>query len=230
MTTTNETWRLSERHGALLRAGGPESTRRNPATADAVASAFATSTIEDVDATVAAAVEAFKDPAWRDNPAARSGALLAWADAIEAHADDLASILTSETGKTLFESGIEVGAAARMARHFAAEATRVTGSAAVMGPNVHSVVLREPVGVVAAITPRISAPSDDRISAEPNRLRMPISGKPQSRQARKAACARSMAAVMAAPSAPSSSALMVSTFSCRMSANICSSCALCLTA
>lgn len=146
-------WTLEERHALLAVATGDSFERIDPATAGVVVSRFPTSTDAEVDGAVEAVALAAARRSWKDDPAARSAALLRWAELIESHADELATLLTREVGKNLFESQIEVGAATRMARHFAAQAVAVTGKAAVVAPDCHSVVLREPLGVVAIIVP-----------------------------------------------------------------------------
>ena len=87
-------------------------------------------------------------------PAERAGLLRRWHDLILANREDLAQICTAESGKPLAESRAEVGFAASFLDWFAAEAQRVYGD--VIPPLVAGkrlVVVKRPVGVVAAITP-----------------------------------------------------------------------------
>ncbi|WP_237477426.1 NAD-dependent succinate-semialdehyde dehydrogenase [Lichenibacterium dinghuense] len=104
-------------------------------------------------AAVAAAEAAW--PAWRALPAPRrADLLLAWHGAMLAAADDLALIMTLEQGKPLAEARGEVAYGAGFVRWFAEEVRRISGSS-VPAPTADRriLVLKEPVGVSAAITP-----------------------------------------------------------------------------
>jgi succinate-semialdehyde dehydrogenase/glutarate-semialdehyde dehydrogenase len=94
-------------------------------------------------------------PAWRALTAKqRSAALKAWHALILAHAEDLAVLLTCEQGKPLAESRGEVAYGASFVEWFAEEAKRAYGDIipeTVAGRRL--LVLRQPVGVAAAITP-----------------------------------------------------------------------------
>lgn len=92
---------------------------------------------------------------WRERTAAeRSRILRRWFDLILAAQDDLALILTAEQGKPLAEARGEIGYAASFIEWFAEEAKRIYGET-IPSPrrDARIVVLRQPVGVVAAITP-----------------------------------------------------------------------------
>jgi succinate-semialdehyde dehydrogenase / glutarate-semialdehyde dehydrogenase len=84
----------------------------------------------------------------------RSQVLRRWYDLILANADDLALILTSEQGKPLAEAKAEVVSNAAYIEWFAEEAKRIDGDV-IPGPHPGQriVVLKQPVGVCAAITP-----------------------------------------------------------------------------
>ncbi len=100
-----------------------------------------------------AAAAAF--PAWRAKTAKERAALLRrWHDLILAHQDDLAVLMTAEQGKPLAEARGEVAYGAAFVEWFAEEAKRVYGDV-IPGhlPGRRLVVTKEPVGVVAAITP-----------------------------------------------------------------------------
>ena len=102
---------------------------------------------------MAAARDAF--PAWRDLPAGRRGELLeAWHAAILDAKDDLARLMTLEQGKPLAESVVEVEYGASFVKWFAEETRRVYGET-IPAPTTDRriLVLRQPVGVSAAITP-----------------------------------------------------------------------------
>ena len=94
-------------------------------------------------------------PAWRAKTAReRSAILRKWNDLILAHADDLALILTLEQGKPLAEAKGEVTIGAAYIEWFAEEAKRIYGDVIpTIGNDRRLVVVKQPVGVCAAITP-----------------------------------------------------------------------------
>jgi succinate-semialdehyde dehydrogenase / glutarate-semialdehyde dehydrogenase len=105
-----------------------------------------------VDEAVTAAAEAF--PGWSALPAPRRAshlsAIAAW---IRSNAQRLARSLTLEQGKPLSEATGEVVAAAAAFDHYAAEAVRVYGQTIPTdSPTLRSLVIRQPIGVAAAIT------------------------------------------------------------------------------
>lgn len=101
---------------------------------------------------VAAAHDAFSD--WRRvAPLDRANILMRWHDAIVAEKTDLARLLVTEQGKPLAEAEGEIGYAAAFVRWFAEEARRANGDILASEESRRLMVLREPVGVVAAITP-----------------------------------------------------------------------------
>ena len=84
----------------------------------------------------------------------RSRILRHWYDLIMTHQEDLAVIMTAEQGKPLAESRGEIAYAASFVEWFAEEGKRVYGDTIPMGqPGKRIIVLKEPVGVCAAITP-----------------------------------------------------------------------------
>ncbi|WER48683.1 NADP-dependent succinate-semialdehyde dehydrogenase [Cupriavidus sp. WKF15] len=92
---------------------------------------------------------------WRRKTAReRATVLRAWYELMLAHADDLALLMTTEQGKPLAEAKGEVVYAASFLEWFAEEARRVSGDVlATPASDKRLVVVREPVGVCAAITP-----------------------------------------------------------------------------
>jgi succinate-semialdehyde dehydrogenase/glutarate-semialdehyde dehydrogenase len=94
-------------------------------------------------------------PAWRDRTAKERAVILRrWYELIMANQDDLAMILTSEMGKTLREAKDEVAYAAAFVEWFAEEGKRTYGD--VIPTNRQDsriIVIKQPVGVCAAITP-----------------------------------------------------------------------------
>src|SRR6187455_3040304 len=94
-------------------------------------------------------------PAWRARTAKdRSACLRRWFDLMVANADDLAAILTAEQGKPLAEARGEILYGASFIEWFAEEAKRVYGDV-IPSPDSDKriVVIKQPIGVVAAITP-----------------------------------------------------------------------------
>ncbi len=124
----------------------------NPATRAAIAEVPRLGGIE-AKAAVEAAQAAFPD--WSSRTAAERGRLLnRLAAVIEENAEDLAQILTEEQGKPLAEARGEIGMSAAYVRWFAEEARRVYGDIIPSPwPNRQILVTKEPIGVVAAITP-----------------------------------------------------------------------------
>ena len=94
-------------------------------------------------------------PTWRGKTAKeRSMILRKWNDLMLANVDDLALILTSEQGKPLAEAKGEVTIGAAYVEWFAEEARRVYGDVIpTIANDRRLVVVKEPVGVCAAITP-----------------------------------------------------------------------------
>jgi len=100
-----------------------------------------------------AAAAAF--PAWAARTAKDRATLLRrWHDLMLANVDDLAMLMTAEQGKPLAESRGEIAYAAAFIEWFAEEGKRLYGDV-IPGhqPDKRILVLRQPVGVVAAITP-----------------------------------------------------------------------------
>ena len=94
-------------------------------------------------------------PAWRAKTAKeRSTILRDWFNLIMNHQEDLAQILTAEQGKPITEARGEIAYAASFIEFFAEEAKRINGET-LPSPKADGriMVLRQPLGVVAAITP-----------------------------------------------------------------------------
>ncbi|HVW70887.1 MAG TPA: NADP-dependent succinate-semialdehyde dehydrogenase [Steroidobacteraceae bacterium] len=94
-------------------------------------------------------------PAWAAKTAKERAVILRrWYELMMANQDDLATLMTAEQGKPLAESKGEIAYAASFIEWFAEEAKRVYGDV-IPGHQADKriVVLRQPVGVVAAITP-----------------------------------------------------------------------------
>jgi len=94
-------------------------------------------------------------PAWAARTAKERAAILRrWNDLMLANVDDLATLMTAEQGKPLAEARGEVAYAASFIEWFAEEGKRVYGDV-IPGhqPDKRILVLRQPIGVVVAITP-----------------------------------------------------------------------------
>jgi len=124
----------------------------NPATGAEIAQ-VADLGAEETRAAIAAAAAAW--PAWRAKTAKeRASILRRWYELIMANQEDLAVLMTTEQGKPLTESRGEVAYGASFIEWFAEEGKRIYGD--VIPTHKHGtrlIVLKEPIGVVAAITP-----------------------------------------------------------------------------
>ena len=107
----------------------------------------------EAESAIAAADRAW--PAWRAKTAKeRAAILMKWFALLHQHADDLARIMTAEQGKPLAEARGEVVYGASFIEWFAEEAKRVYGETIpTTDANKRYLVLRQPIGVCAAITP-----------------------------------------------------------------------------
>ncbi len=108
---------------------------------------------QDAEAAIAAANAAW--PAWREKTAKERSILLRkWYDLLMAHQEDLGRIMTAEQGKPLPEAKGEVAYGASFVEWFAEEAKRINGETLPQFDNNRRLlVLRQPIGVCAAITP-----------------------------------------------------------------------------
>jgi acyl-CoA reductase-like NAD-dependent aldehyde dehydrogenase len=111
-------------------------------------------TAADVDRAAAAASAAF--PGWRFTPPTQRARLIwALADLAEQHQEELATIEVLDNGKPLGEArSVDIALTIELLRYYAGWATKITGTVQPNSiPGMLSMVRREPVGVVAAITP-----------------------------------------------------------------------------
>ena len=124
----------------------------DPATGATLASVPRLGTAE-TEAAIAAANAAW--PAWRAKTAKeRAAILMKWHALMIENADDLARIMTAEQGKPLPEARGEVVYGASFIEWFAEEAKRVYGETIpTTDPNKRFVILKQAIGVCAAITP-----------------------------------------------------------------------------
>lgn len=127
--------------------------RRNPANRDDLVGVVALSTRAEARAALDAAAAAF--PAWRATPAPLRGRIIARAGQIMTErAQELGRILTREEGKTLSESHGEILRSINVLDFMAGEARRISGETLPSElPRNFAYTLKQPLGVVACITP-----------------------------------------------------------------------------
>ena len=127
--------------------------RRNPANTDEVVARIPLSTRQEMKEAIVAAKAAF--PAWREMPAPNRGKILFAATRImQEQKESLARLLTREEGKALKDSLGEVQRAINILEFMAGEARRLNGETLTSElPKNFSYTIRQPLGVVGAITP-----------------------------------------------------------------------------
>jgi acyl-CoA reductase-like NAD-dependent aldehyde dehydrogenase len=127
--------------------------RRNPANLDEIVGVSPVSTREETREAIAAAKNAFAT--WRDTPAPVRGRVIAKAALLmEQQKEELARILTREEGKTLKDSLGEVMKSVNILEFMSGEARRMGGETVPSElPKNFAYTLKQPLGVVAAITP-----------------------------------------------------------------------------
>ena len=125
----------------------------NPSNADDILAEVPHGTPDDVGLAVDAASAAL--PGWRGSTGpARAEALYKWAAAIGDRQEELAQLVTREVGKPIGESRGEVARCVTILRYYAGEAVREAGQVIpAQAAGALQFTLREPLGVVALITP-----------------------------------------------------------------------------
>ena len=135
-------------------ASGESFETTNPATQETICR-VARGGPEDVDRAVKAARKALEEGDW-PKMAARDREKILWriGDLLMKNVDEVARLETLDNGKPIFESRyIDVPTTADCYRYFAGWATKIHGETVPVGANSFNYTLREPIGVVAAITP-----------------------------------------------------------------------------
>jgi len=126
---------------------------RDPAAPDDPIVSFTGASRKQADAAVAAA-EAASETWGATTPDERDAVMYAVADRIDDHHEELAATLTREEGKPISSSRAEVGRAAELFRFFASFARTAAGDTLPSSdPETFTYTLREPLGVVALVTP-----------------------------------------------------------------------------
>ncbi|CCJ74981.1 aldehyde dehydrogenase PuuC [Cronobacter muytjensii] len=135
-------------------ASGDTFTVFNPATGQALAN-VARGAQTDVDNAVASARAVFERGDWSQaSPGARKAVLLRLASLLEQHHEELALLETLDTGKPIRHSlRDDIPGAARALRWYAEAVDKCYGEVAPTGPEALAMIVREPVGVVAAVVP-----------------------------------------------------------------------------
>src|SRR5262245_8420633 len=125
----------------------------NPSNTSDVVGEFARGTVDDVDQAIASARTAFKK--WSlSTPQERFDILDRAGGEILARKEELGRLLSREQGKPLADGIGEAARAGYIFKFFAGEAVRLTGEKGdSVRPGIDVEVTREPIGVVAAITP-----------------------------------------------------------------------------
>lgn len=126
----------------------------NPATGDVIA-AVASAQDADVDRAVASARRAFEDGEWsRGSITERKRVLLRLAQLIEEHSVELALLDSMDMGKLVVEAfTVDVPSAAGLFAYYGEAIDKINGEIAPTEPGNLALVTREPLGVVAAVTP-----------------------------------------------------------------------------
>jgi acyl-CoA reductase-like NAD-dependent aldehyde dehydrogenase len=125
----------------------------NPSNVDDVIGHVPAGTVDDVRAAVSSASTAY--PAWRAlSGPTRAEYLYKWAAAIAARGEELSQLVTREVGKPIGEARGEVARCGMILRYYAGEAVRSTGDVIpAQAAGALQFTLRQPLGVVALITP-----------------------------------------------------------------------------
>lgn len=142
-------------NGEWVEATGGAFETHNPATEELIAEVGKASTA-DLDAAVEAARGAFENPKWREMlPVQRARLLFRFADAIEAHHEELAQLETADQGQPIGISRmVSTTGAAEHFRYYAGWVTKLEGrTSPISYPNTHHYTRREPLGVCGLITP-----------------------------------------------------------------------------
>ena len=135
-------------------ADGRTFTGLNPTTGG-VWGTFALAGPTDVDAAVTAASDAFRSGPWGAlSPTRRGRLLMKWGDLVAEHADRIAAIETGQNGKLFAEMRAQARIAQDWLYYFGGLADKIEGTVIPLDrQSIFNYTLREPMGVVAVITP-----------------------------------------------------------------------------
>ncbi|XP_002017153.2 uncharacterized protein LOC6591855 [Drosophila persimilis] len=127
---------------------------RNPSSGEVIGN-VPNMTVSDAQDAINAAKQAYESKEWRSLTAKdRSNLLKKWHKLIEQHSQEIAEIMTAESGKPISESKGEVAYGNAFVEWFAEEARRIYGEI-IPSPvaNREIIVMKQPIGVAALITP-----------------------------------------------------------------------------
>jgi betaine-aldehyde dehydrogenase len=131
---------------------GETMTSVNPATGEIVGESQK-SGLEDIKLAIKTAKSAFHTSDWRYNSSRRSDALMKWAYKLKENREEIARILTTENGKPIKESRIELEACIDTLKYFAGMARSVFGRSINLSSTSYGIIDKEPIGVVGIISP-----------------------------------------------------------------------------
>src|SRR5712691_1037139 len=126
----------------------------NPATGEVIAT-VPDSKPEDAERAIDAARRTFDDGSWwpRSSERERGRILITAADIVRRERERLARLETLDSGKPIGEAREDIAEVAFMFEYYGGWATKIHGEIPPVGPDAMSLVVKEPVGVAAAITP-----------------------------------------------------------------------------
>lgn len=124
----------------------------NPATGEIVGESQK-SGLEDIKLAIKLAKAAFHTSDWRSNSSRRSDALMQWAYKLKENREEIARILTTENGKPIKESRIELDACIDTLKYFAGMARSIFGRSINLSSTSYGIIDKEPIGVVGIISP-----------------------------------------------------------------------------
>jgi len=133
-------------------ASGAAADSIDPSTG-AVLGRFADADTGTAEAAIAAARRAFERSDWAHAPRLRAAVMLEFANRVERRADELALLLSRETGKLLKPAQAELAGTVSEIRFYAGLARTIFGRTTEVEPGALSVLSREPAGVAGIIVP-----------------------------------------------------------------------------
>ncbi|HTV72051.1 MAG TPA: aldehyde dehydrogenase [Rhizobiaceae bacterium] len=116
---------------------------------------IARGTGKDIDAAVASAKRAFDDRRWRDKlPADRKAVMLRWAALVREHAEELALLETLDAGKPISDTlNVDTRSCANTLQFYGEMIDKLNDEIMPTGPDDRALVVKEPLGVIGAVTP-----------------------------------------------------------------------------
>jgi betaine-aldehyde dehydrogenase len=131
---------------------GGTAVSTNPATGEVVGR-FDDAVVTSVQSAIDAASSAFTRTWWASSPRRRAAVLLGFADRLERERDRIAALLTTEHGKPLAQSKLEIDLSVSELRYYAGLARNIFGRVIELESDLFSMIGKEPIGVSAIIVP-----------------------------------------------------------------------------